>query len=150
MFNRFLMLVLVVCLGAGLTGCYPNSNQQTGTVVGAVAGGLVGSAIGAGTGQLVAVGAGAVAGALIGGSIGQSMDNTDRVYVTRAVSDGRRTHWVNKRTHREYTVVPVKRVRVSGYRHCQRFYTVSRIDGKRSRVYGTACRLPNGTWRAIN
>lgn len=142
-------MILALSFTLGLTGCYPGNNQQTGTVVGAVAGGLLGSAVGAGTGQVVAIGAGAVAGALIGGAIGQSMDNQDRVYVVRAMNDGRRHHWVNKRTHREYTVVPVKTVKVRGYNHCRRFYTVTRIDGRKARVYGTACRMPNGTWRAI-
>ena len=151
MFKSVITKFVLVCVASAvLIACNTNTpNEDVGVVTGAVAGGLLGSAVGGGTGQVVAIGAGAVAGALIGGAIGRSMDDNDRYQVVTALDSNHRTYWVNDRTHTTYTVVPRKRVHVSGYGYCRRYYTIVIVGGQKQRVWGTACRNPNGNWVAV-
>ena len=75
------MFFSFLALTSTLAGCDPyHANEQTGTIVGAVAGGLLGSTIGGGSGRAVAVGVGAVGGALVGSSIGRSVDQQNAYY----------------------------------------------------------------------
>ena len=66
-------LLIVTVSAIILSGCLA-TNQQGGTLIGAVAGGLLGSQVGSGTGKLVATGLGVLAGAMTGNVIGQHID----------------------------------------------------------------------------
>ena len=143
--------LISLLISLSLISCSSNtSKQDVGMVTGAVAGGLIGSTIGSGAGKLVAVGAGAIVGALIGGAIGKSMDQTDQMKMNQALNKnpGQSTHWVNKKTGTSYTVMPTKNVTVAGNQNCRKYYTIVTMNGKKQRVYGTAC-LQNGTWQAV-
>ena len=90
---RHVNLVLVMLLCFAMTGCANLSNQEGGTLTGAVVGGLLGSAVGSGPGRVAAIAGGAVIGGLIGGDIGRKMDRDDRLQVRYGLSKNRRHHW---------------------------------------------------------
>lgn len=145
---KFILILSVI----SLVGCSDMSKQDIGTMTGAVAGGLLGSQFGHGGGQILAIGAGTIAGALIGSSIGKSMDDTDRLKMSRALEQnnvGQPTYWRNQRTGGSYTVVPVRNVTVGHNRYCREYRTKVIIGGKEQEIYGTACRQPDGSWKAV-
>ena len=136
-----------------LVGCQGMNNQDVGVMTGAVAGGLIGSTVGQGSGQAFAIAAGAIAGAMIGGSIGRSMDEADRMRMFMALENNRidePAYWSNEHTHVAYEVIPVRNVRIHGNEYCREYRTIARIGGRKEHVYGTACRQPDGSWRAVS
>lgn len=153
MMKKLFLKAICVAAGISLVGCSSMSNQDTGTLSGAVIGGLVGSQFGKGGGQLLGVGLGALAGAYIGGAIGKNMDETDRLKMSHALetnSTGQPAYWQNQRTGDSYTVVPTQNVSVSGNPYCREYRTTAIIAGKRQQMYGTACRQRDGTWQMVN
>lgn len=151
--KHFISLLLIISLGTGLVGCSNMSNQDTGTLSGGVIGGLLGSQFGQGSGQIAAIAVGALAGAYIGGAIGKNMDDNDRMRMDQALeanSVGQPAYWQNQRTGVHYEVVPVRNVTRNGNRYCREYRTVANIAGKQQQMYGTACRRPDGSWKAIS
>ncbi|MBX3709213.1 MAG: glycine zipper 2TM domain-containing protein [Gammaproteobacteria bacterium] len=152
----FKTALLIASIGLVVSCSSANTQSQNttlGAVTGAVVGGVAGSAIGAGTGQIVAIGAGAIAGALIGGYVGQSMDHSDNVqtyYALEHTPKQKAYHWKNKKTGKQYTVIPSsKHVAMKGYSDCRKYTVVADIKGKKQRVHGVACRQADGSWKAI-
>lgn len=144
---------LALLVSFNLAGCTSMSNQDVGTMTGAIAGGLLGSQFGQGGGQILAIGAGTLAGALIGGSIGRNMDETDRLKMNQALNNnsvGQPAYWQNDRTGSNYTVIPTKNVTCNGNPYCREYRTTANIAGKSQQIYGTACRQPDGTWQVVN
>lgn len=118
-------------------------------VIDGILGGVPGAQIGEGSGKTAATIVGTMAGAMIGGAIGRSMDDTDRLKTARSletVRTGVPSTWRNPDTGNEYTVVPT-RTFDSNTGPC-REYTVDARGGKREKIYGTACRQPDGAYRA--
>lgn len=151
--NTLINIMLFLICTMSLVSCSTMSNQDTGTLSGGLIGGLVGSQFGGGSGQLVAIAAGALAGAYIGGAIGKNMDDTDRLKMNRALDDnevGQPTYWRNARSGASYQVIPVKNVSIDGNEYCREYRTKADIGGKKRDVYGTACRQPDGSWKASN
>lgn len=151
--TRSLKMLILILVGVSLVGCENMSKQDAGTMTGALAGGLIGSRFGGGSGNILAIGAGAVAGALIGSAIGKSMDEADRIQMTRALETnpvGQPAYWENHRSGAVYTVIPVKNVTYHGNPYCREYQTTATIAGKKQQVYGTACRQQDGTWKIVN
>ena len=147
----FTLFVILIC-SASLAGCQNMSNQDVGVITGGVAGGLLGSTIGGGTGKILAVAAGTLAGAVIGGAVGRNMDANDRMRVNSALDNnpvGQPAYWQNAKSGASYQVVPVKNVSVSGNKYCREYRTLVDIAGKKQQMYGTACRQPDGSWKAV-
>lgn len=150
--NKICTLLLTTLLSFSLISCSNMTNQDVGTVSGAVAGGLLGSTVGQGGGQMVAIAAGTLVGAYLGGSIGKSMDAQDRMKMNSALESnnvGQPAYWNNNSTGTSYQVTPVKNVEVSGNKYCREYRTVADIAGKKQQMYGTACRQPDGSWKAV-
>lgn len=151
--KKILVILVSILASISLIGCADMSKQDVGTVSGAVAGGLLGSTIGGGSGKLVAVGIGTLAGALIGGSIGKSMDDVDKMKMQHALESapvGQPVYWQNRNNGANYTVVPVRNVTVQGNQYCREYRTTAVINGKQQQMYGTACRQPDGSWKAVS
>ncbi len=148
-------LVVVAVLGASvlLAGCSQETkNQDVGTVVGGALGGLVGAQVGSGRGRVAAAVAGTIVGAMIGGNIGKSMDKLDRIKAEQAlerVPTGQTTSWRNPDTGNSYAVTPTQTYVNDGGAPCRDYTTEGWIDGKREVIKGSACRQPDGTWRAV-
>ena len=136
-----------------LVGCQQApSKRDTGAVIGGVAGGVLGNQIGSGSGRTAAIIAGTLVGAYIGGSIGQQMDENDRYKAQQALErypTNQGSSWRNPDSGNEYTVTPT-RTYENTIGPCREYKSEAIIDGQSDVVYGTACRQPNGTWRATN
>jgi surface antigen len=150
----FSAFALAGCAGDPVTGTGPREN--TGTLLGALTGAAVGSTVGGSTGARVAASvAGAAIGGLIGNRIGAALDDEDRrlAYEAQmaALESGRsgtpRT-WRNPDSGRYGTIVPGPAYDQDGVQ-CRPFTHTIYIDGTPQAARGTACRSPDGTWRAV-
>ena len=118
-------------------------------VIGGTLGGLLGSQVD-GDGRTAAIIAGTLIGAAVGGAIGRSMDETDRLktaHALEATRTGVPSSWRNPDTGYQYTVTPTRTYDTAGA-PCRDYTVDAIIDGRREMVTGTACRQPDGSWRA--
>lgn len=147
------VLAAAVAGSLALSGCaYQGPQEQTGMVIGGALGGLLGSQVGRGHGKVAAVIVGTLAGAAIGGAIGRSMDETDRLKTAATLENVRTgvpSTWQNPDTGNEYTVTPT-RTYTASTGPCREYTVDAIIGGKREKVYGTACRQPDGSWKIMN
>lgn len=147
----FTSIILILCT-ITLTACQNMSKADVGTMTGAVAGGLLGSTIGQGRGQVAAIAVGAAAGALVGNAIGKNMDDTDRMKMNQALESnnvGQPAYWNNKNSGTRYKVTPVKNVTVDNNKYCREYTTTATINGQQQKMYGTACRQSDGSWKVV-
>jgi surface antigen len=144
-------IVTAGILAVTLAGCAaPPTQEQAGMVIGGVLGGVLGSQVGGGHGRTAATIIGSIAGAVIGGLVGRSMDDTDRLKTAHAlesVRTGVPSTWRNPDSGNQYTVVPT-RTYDTGTGPCREYTIDARVGGKPEKVYGTACRQADGSWRA--
>lgn len=150
---KTLKIVMGLSLGLLMAACAgPQAHEQSGMLIGGALGGVLGNQIGGGTGRTVATIVGAVAGSMVGGAIGRSMDDTDRLktaQVLEGVRTGVPTEWRNPDTGNQYEVTPT-RTYDSGSGPCREYTVDAIIGGEHQKIYGTACRQPDGSWRAVN
>jgi surface antigen len=143
----------LVCGSLSLSGCAVAPNQeQTGMVIGGALGGALGSQVGGGQGRTVATVIGTLLGASVGGNVGRSMDETDRIKVSRTLENVRTgvpTEWRNPDSGNQYTVVPTRTYETAGT-PCREYTVNGTIGGKKEKIYGTACRQPDGSWRTAS
>jgi surface antigen len=145
-------VVTAVAVGISmLVACTsPPNREQTGMVIGGVLGGVIGSGVGQGDGRTTATILGTLIGSSIGGSVGKSMDDTDRLKTAHAletVRTGVASSWSNPDTGNRYTVVPTKTIEnPSG--PCREYTVDATVGGTKDKVYGTACRQADGSWKS--
>lgn len=147
--NRILSVIVAVPLLVSAAGCA--TKQETGVLTGGVVGGAVGSSVG--HGNAGAIVAGGVIGALVGGAIGSAMDQQDRYQAYQALEHNRSREpysWRNPGSGNAYTVTPTRTYESRAGQQCREYETDAVIRGRRDRVYGTACRQPDGSWQAVN
>lgn len=129
-----------------------SDNQVLGGLIGAALGAATGTQFGKGSGRAVAIIGGGIIGALIGGSLGKSMDQTDQYQVNQALETsptGRTIVWENPDTGGSYKVTPTKTYQVAENTYCREFTTWGMIGGYEEKMYGTACRQPDGSWKTV-
>ena len=130
-----------------------SSSQLVGGALGAIVGGLLGSKVGKGKGKLAATAAGTLLGALAGASIARSMDTADNECVRKALDaapDQKQVAWRNPDANAQYKVTPVKSYNDRAGRYCREYITEAVVGGRTEKVYGTACRQPDGAWQIVN
>ena len=149
-----MLLALVLAGSFALTGC--ETNQDTGTLVGAVAGGVIGNQFGKGGGKAAATLAGAVIGGIAGNEIGRKLDKRDRELAQQAEMEawesgpsGRPHKWRNPDNGRYGEIVPDRPYRRGGL-DCRDYVHRVYIDGQPQAMRGTACRNPDGTWTNVS
>ena len=156
--KKHLKSLLAVTFAAFLlTGCAGDiGKEEIGTVIGAGLGGLAGSFIGDGGGQLVAVGVGTLLGAILGNEVGKSLDKADRLAMAQAEQNaleygnsGSGTTWRNPDSGNSGEIVPQAAYQLADGRHCREFIETVTIAGEKQVAYGTACRMPDGTWQQV-
>ena len=128
--------------------CY---GDFVGAIIGGATGGLIGAEFGRGHDRTAAIIGGTVIGALIGGSIGHYMDRVDYDCFGRALDrapDRQPFVWRNPNGV-EYNVVPQSTYTDRRGRYCREYNTTAVIGGRTERVYGTACRQPDGSWELV-
>ena len=129
-----------------------SGNQLLGGLLGAAIGAATGTQFGKGSGRTVAIIGGGLIGALIGGSLGKSMDQTDQYQVNQALETsptGNAIVWDNPETGGFYKVTPTKTYQVAENAYCREFTTWGMIGGYEEKMYGTACRQPDGSWKTV-
>jgi len=149
--NRVKRLSVLIMISLLLAGCTA-SRQDVGVIGGSVVGGLLGSQFGQGSGQVAAVVAGSVLGGLIGGSVGKSMDEQDQARANLALEKnrtGQTTQWSNPDKHASYTVTPTKTYKLAGGQYCREYQMDAVINGKKQKMFGKACRQPDGSWKQV-
>jgi surface antigen len=149
--RKHLVATLTVLALPFLGACEtPPSKEDIGMATGAVLGGVLGHQVGSGSGRTIATVGGAALGAFLGSRIGRNMDHNDQRKTAEALersANDRSTTWRNPDTGQVYSVTPT-RTYASPSGPCRDFTTVTEIDGREEVVHGTACRQPDGTWKA--
>lgn len=146
-------IAIGVAASLALGGCANyRPNEQAGMIIGGALGGLLGNQVGDGGGRTAAIIVGTLAGASIGGNIGRSMDDVDQMKTAHSletVRTGVPSSWQNPDTGNRYTVTPVRTYDTASG-PCREYTIDAMIGGRIEKVYGTACRQPDGTWRTVN
>lgn len=151
---RSISLVIVLL---SLCACQaPGEKEAVGTVVGGVGGGVIGGQFGTGAGLIGGVALGGVAGGMTGNAIGRYLDEYDARYANRAferasrVPVGETVYWNNTRTGNWGCYRPLREGHssIEGL-YCREYETTAMIQGRKQRIYGRACRQPNGTWEKL-
>jgi surface antigen len=148
------LTIITLTTSLGLAGCTTTQgpNEQAGMVIGGALGGILGSQVGKGSGRTAAIIVGTLAGAAIGGNVGRSMDDTDRLKTAQTletVRTGVPSAWRNPDSGNEYTVVPTRTYETNAG-PCREYTIDAMIGGRMEKVYGTACRQPDGSWQVTN
>ncbi len=106
--------------------------------------------MGDGRGRVVATAVGTLIGAIAGGSIGKRLDEADRLktgHTLETVRTGVSSEWVNPDTGANYAVTPTRTYESDAGTPCREFTMDAEIGGKTEKVYGTACRQADGSWK---
>ena len=142
---------------AGLTGgrCRANllGGPTVGGLVGAAVGGLTGSQIGRGNGKLAATAVGTLLGFVIGQQVGNSMDRVDETCFTNTfehVPDQQTIVWNDPNQGARYQVTPVRTAEANNGMYCREYQAKATVGGRVQETYGTACRMPDGSWKLMN
>ena len=120
-------------------------------VVGAVLGGVAGGLIGAHNGDGRATLGGAIIGAILGGALGHAIDLSDQAcygQVLEYVPSNQPVYWESDGA--QYQVTPLRTYQTGSGEYCREYQTYIYIDGREEQAYGTACRQPDGAWRAAS
>ncbi|MEZ5843047.1 MAG: glycine zipper domain-containing protein [Hyphomicrobiaceae bacterium] len=149
-------VTLVASIATG--GCSGDADRRVegGTIAGAVAGGLIGSAVGRGRGgRFAGALVGTVVGGIIGNELARGMNERERRIAAEAEldalergGDGERRSWRSAESDYRGDIVPGRRYRRGGG-ECRDYTHTIFIRGREEVLRGTACREPDGTWRAI-
>jgi surface antigen len=153
-------LAVVVLIAFLVMSCASSSSQQTwqenkGTIIGglggAAAGGLIASAI---TKSPAGIIGGALLGGLVGGAAGKYLDQRDRELQQQATMralettpSGNSVPWRNTNTGNSGSVTPVKTYQEPSGQYCREYQQVITVGGEKQTAYGTACRMPDGSWK---
>jgi len=151
MWKKIIISILLAGV-IGISGCATTGqgqNEQAGVIIGGILGGVLGSHVGKGDGRTAAIILGSLVGASIGGAVGKSMDDTDRLKTAHSLENirtGVPTSWNNPDTGNAYTVTPTRTYEeTSG--PCREYIIDAVVGGKKEKVYGTACRQADGSWK---
>lgn len=128
------------------------TQEQQGMIIGGVLGGVLGSQVGRGEGRTAATIVGTLIGAAVGGAVGRSMAENDRLKAAHSletVRTGVPSTWRNPDTGNQYTFTPT-RTYEAAQGPCREYVVDAIVAGKREKVYGTACRQPDGSWRVVS
>lgn len=140
-----------------LTGCNMGKNEGTGTFFGTILGAVVGRKIGGkGAGGDIGMVMGGMIGASMGGEIGRKLDDADKIKFARTrhivleeYPSGQEGAWHNPDSGHSGTFVAQPAFEEDN-RYCREFTQTVLIGGKAETAYGTACRMPDGTWKIEN
>jgi len=145
-------LVMAGCAGTS-TGNWIDEHEKAliGGLGGAAAGGLIGAALHSGPYGIIG---GALAGGLIGGAVGDRMDAADRREAAQAAQhaletapSGTSVAWHNPDSGHSGTITPTRTYQTQSGQYCREYQQSVTIEGKQQQAYGTACRMPDGSWK---
>ncbi|MDG1708547.1 MAG: RT0821/Lpp0805 family surface protein [Emcibacteraceae bacterium] len=130
------------------------TKADTGTFLGTIGGAIIGSELtGGGIGTMV----GAMAGAYAGRDIGRKLDEADqqKMYQTTQGAletgvSGEAETWYNPDNGNQGAVTPQPAYEATDGQYCREYQQTVTIGNEPETAYGTACRMPDGTWKIIN
>lgn len=147
------LLAILAMLAAGCGGVHGGGgqvNQIGGGLLGGIAGGIAGAQIGAGSGRVAAIIGGTILGAALGSYVGGYMDRMDQQLVNKTLETqptGQTSQWRNPDTGHRFEVTPVNTYQKESGQYCREFRTQVEVGSETKEAYGTACRMPDGTWK---
>jgi len=157
MSRQIMSAILATSLLAGCAGSGGGSgitNEQGGTVLGALGGAAIGAA--ASDGNWWAIGAGALVGGLVGNRVGNYLDERDRQqaystanYALDNNQDGQTATWSNPQNNTGGYTTPTDTYQTASGT-CRTYQTGIEANGQSQSGTGTACRQPDGTWKLMN
>jgi len=145
-------LTLILLMSLSIISC---TKEETGTLLGAIGGAVIGSEVTGDNG--IGVMMGALAGGYAGRSIGSKLDEADqqKMYNTTQGAletgvSGEASTWYNPDNGNRGTVTPQPAYQSTEGQYCREYQQSVTIGGEPETAYGTACRMPDGTWKIIN
>lgn len=146
------LFVFIIPISWISTGCDSITKEDQSAIVGGVIGAAVGSRVGKGRGRTAATIVGAIAGTMIGRKIGRQYDQHDHQRTATILEnnrDGQATSWRNPNSGYAYTTAPTRTYYEGSGEPCREFTMDANIGGRPEKVYGTACRQADGSWKII-
>lgn len=144
------VLMLIVVAASGCATVESNPKAAIGGLGGGAFGGLIAAAAGGGG---AAIAGSVIGGALLGGLVGNMLDQRDKRLAAEAeqraleaAPTGSAVAWNNPDSGHSGTVTPIRTYR-SGDTYCREYQQAVTIGGQHEKVYGTACRQPDGSWK---
>jgi surface antigen len=58
--------------------------------------------------------------------------------------------WQDPSRGAQYQVMPVRTAEANDGLYCREYQAKATVGGKVSETYGTACRMPDGSWKLMN
>ncbi|MBT5767253.1 RT0821/Lpp0805 family surface protein [Emcibacteraceae bacterium] len=145
-------LTLILLMSLSIISC---TKEETGTLLGAIGGAVIGGEVTGDNG--IGVMMGALAGGYAGRSIGSKLDEADqqKMYNTTQGAletgvSGEASTWYNPDNGNRGTVTPQPAYQSTEGQYCREYQQSVTIGGEPETAYGTACRMPDGTWKIIN
>ncbi|WP_274757292.1 RT0821/Lpp0805 family surface protein [Pseudemcibacter aquimaris] len=151
-FKSIAKITLMMLMSLSVMSC---TKEESGTLLGAIGGAIIGSEItgDSSTGVMLGTLAGAYAGREIGRRLDeadqQQMYNTTQGALESGVSGEAQT-WYNPDSGNRGTVTPQPAYQDTQGEYCREYQQTVTIGGEQETAYGTACRMPDGTWKIIN
>lgn len=101
--------------------------------------------------QAVSLGSTPASSEPVGGSIEKSMDQDDKIKMSRALdkAPGKTTSWTNNRTGIHYEVTPIRKIVIKNNPYCRVYQTISTRGSFSKEVSGTACISEDGNWHPM-
>jgi surface antigen len=147
MIRKRLVLVLLALPFLGACELYLATKPE---ITGGVLCNVLGHQVVDDSGRAAATSEGVRLGTFLGRRIGREVYLIDELKTAEALErscDGHATTWRNADTGQRYSVTPMQTYWGQSGR-CRDFTTVTEDQGREQVVDGTACRQPDGTWRA--
>ena len=152
--GRIALATLVMVTVTGCETMQANPKTTIGAAGGAAVGGLIAAAA---HGSPAAIAASVIGGGLLGGLAGNMLDERDRRMAAEsthraleAAPTGTTVPWQNPDTGHSGAVTPTRTYQTANGTYCREYLQSVTIDGKPEQVKGTACRQPDGSWKAAS
>jgi surface antigen len=147
MIRKRLVLVLLALPFVGACELYLASKPE---ITGGVLCDVLGHQVVGDSSLAAATSGGVPLGIFLGRRIGREVYVIDELKTAEALEsscDGHATTWRNADTGQRYSVRPVRTYQGQSGR-CRDFTTVAENQGREQVIQSTACRQPDGTWKA--
>jgi surface antigen len=152
--SAVVLVAFLAASGCAATDPYAGRKTTVGGLGGAAAGGLLGAAVDGGTKGIIA---GVLIGGLLGGAVGNVLDQRDREMALRTAQlsletapTGVTSNWVNPDTGHAGSFTPVNTYQTASGQYCREYQQTVTVGGEQQQGYGTACRMPDGSWQVQN
>lgn len=140
-----------------LTSCaamQENKKTTVGAAGGAAGGGLIAAAAGGGS---TGIAAGVILGGLLGGALGNVLDQRDKELARKQAQmslessrTGQTSSWQNPDSGHSGTFTPTRTYQEPSGQYCREYTQTVTVGGEKQQSHGTACRMPDGTWKIQN